>query len=49
MVYRANNEQHMQFRVHNTTWGPVDFDGLTLMRRPLPQSRGSADAMPQML
>lgn len=49
MVYRANNEQHMQFRVHNTTWEPVDFDGLTLMRRPLPQSRESTDSMPSML
>ena len=49
MVYRANNEQHMHFRVHNTTWEPVDFDGLTLMRRPLPQSREHADAMLPML
>lgn len=45
MVYRANNEQRMKFCVHNTTWEPVDFDGLTLMRRPLPQRReASADA-----
>lgn len=44
MVYRANNEQHMQFRVHNTTWEPVDFDGLTLMRRPLPQTRETTAA-----
>lgn len=36
MIYRVNNEQHMSFRVHNTTWQPVDFDGLTLMRKPLP-------------
>ena len=35
MVYSANNEQRMEFRVHNTTWTPVDFDGLTLMLRPL--------------
>ena len=35
MVYSANNEQRMEFRVHNTTWQPVDFDGLTLMRRPV--------------
>lgn len=49
MVYRANNEQHMQFRVHNTTWEPIDFDGLTLMRRPLPQSHESADVVPLML
>lgn len=35
MVYSANNEQRMAFRVHNTTWQPVDFDGLTLMQRPI--------------
>lgn len=34
MVYSANNEQRMSFQVHNTTWRPVDFEGLTLMRRP---------------
>lgn len=39
MVYRANNEQRMKFRIHNTTWEPVDFDGLTLIRRPLPRQR----------
>lgn len=49
MVYRANNEQHMRFRVHNTTWEPVDFDGLTLMRRPLPHSRESASVTPPIL
>jgi CRISPR-associated protein Cas2 len=34
MVFRANNEQHLDFRVHNTTWEPIDFDGLKLMMRP---------------
>lgn len=34
MVYSANNEQRMEFRVHNTLWVPVDFEGLTLMMRP---------------
>lgn len=37
MVYTTNGEQKMDFRVHNTTWVPVDFDGIKLMRRPLPQ------------
>lgn len=27
----------MDFRTHNTTWEMVDFDGIKLMRRPLPQ------------
>ncbi len=34
MVYSARNEQHLDFKVHNTTWEPVDFDGLKLIMRP---------------
>ena len=34
MVFRAAGEQHMDFRVHNTNWKPVDFDGLKLIMRP---------------
>lgn len=36
MVFSANNEQRMDFRVHNTAWVPVDYEGLRLIRRPLP-------------
>lgn len=36
MVYQSNNEQRMDFRVHNTKWQPMDFDGLKLMLRPDP-------------
>lgn len=36
MVYNAQGEQQLKFEVHNTHWKPVDFDGITLMRRPLP-------------
>ena len=36
MVYSARNEQGFSYRVHNTQWQPVDIDGITLMRRPLP-------------
>lgn len=36
MVYSANNEQRMDFRVHNSGWEPIDFDGLKLMLRPSP-------------
>src|SRR5690554_4529870 len=36
MVYSTNNEQRMDFRVHNTTWEPIDFDGLKLILRPSP-------------
>ena len=27
MVFNTNNEQGMDFRVHNTSWEPIDFDG----------------------
>ena len=39
MVFSTNTEQGMDFRVHNTTWQPVDLDGIKLMRRPKPQSQ----------
>ena len=38
LVYTAPGEQKLEFRTHNTAWEPVDFDGIKLMRRPLPQS-----------
>ena len=38
MVFRAAGEQHMDFRVHNTTWEPIDYDGIKLMRRPSAQT-----------
>lgn len=34
MVYSARNEQKMEFRVHNSEWMPIDFDGIKLMLRP---------------
>ena len=34
MVFGALGEQHMDFRVHNAYWEPVDYDGIKLMRRP---------------
>ncbi|WP_107657481.1 type I-E CRISPR-associated endoribonuclease Cas2e [Nocardia suismassiliense] len=33
MVYTARNEQRLAFKVHGHDWTPVDYDGLTLMRR----------------
>lgn len=36
MVFSANNEQRLDFYVHNTSWVPADYDGLKLIRRPLP-------------
>ena len=39
MVCSARNEQGFVYYVYNSSWQPVDFDGLTLMRRPLPVSK----------
>lgn len=36
MVYNAQNEQGMEFRVINTVWEPIDFDGVKLILRPSP-------------
>lgn len=48
MVYSTRNEQRFDFRVHNTVWEPIDFDGIKLMLKPSParsqqlaQKRGS--------
>lgn len=35
MVYNMANEQHMEFRVHNTKWQPVDYEGIKLIKRPI--------------
>lgn len=42
MVYSAAGEQKLAFKVHNTTWQPIDFEGLTLMKRPLPSAAVSS-------
>lgn len=34
MVYNHPNEQRLRFEVHDHHWEPVDFDGVTLIRRP---------------
>lgn len=35
LVYSANNDQGLDFRVHNHDWTPVDADGVMLMLRPV--------------
>jgi CRISPR-associated protein Cas2 len=34
MVYSSNNEQHMEFKLHNSENEIVDFEGLKLVRKP---------------
>lgn len=33
MAFASNCEQKLDFRIHNTEWEPVDFDGVKLVRR----------------
>lgn len=40
MVFDAQNEQRMDFRIHNTSWEIVDCDGIRLVRRPSEQRLG---------
>lgn len=41
MVYSFANEQHLEFRTHNTAWKIRDFDGIQLMMHPkLPEQKG---------
>lgn len=34
LVYQQPGEQRLSFLVHDHQWQPVDFDGITLIRRP---------------
>jgi CRISPR-associated protein Cas2 len=34
MVFAANNEQGLDFKVHKHEWTPIDIDGVMLMLRP---------------
>ena len=35
MVFPADNEQRLEFRVNNADWEPVDFEGVKLIYRPV--------------
>ena len=47
MVFSTNNEQGFAYCVHNTTWKPIDFDGVLLMKKPLPEDTYEKEAKPQ--
>ena len=47
MMFTTNDEQHMDFRVHNSYWEVADYDGIRLMRRPAPAARADASAKKQ--
>lgn len=33
MAYHTNGEQKLDFRIHNSDWEPIDYDGIKLVRR----------------
>ncbi|MBR0075374.1 MAG: type I-E CRISPR-associated endoribonuclease Cas2, partial [Synergistaceae bacterium] len=33
MAFGANNEQKLDFKIHNSDWESVDYDGIKLVRR----------------
>ena len=45
MVYSTNNEQGFSFKVHNTSWIPKDYEGITLMKIPLKSGNQLQDSL----
>lgn len=39
LVYSSNDEQKLEFKVHEHDWAPVNLDGATVIRRPVSPSR----------
>ena len=35
MVYPADNEQRLEFKINNADWEPVDYEGVRLIYRPV--------------
>lgn len=46
LVYQRPGEQRLTFETHDHDWHPVDFDGITLIRRPSQQTINNP-AIPQ--
>ena len=42
MAYSTNGEQKLDFRIHNTDWEPIDYDGIKLVRRRYPDQGDAA-------
>lgn len=46
LVFGSRNEQRLEFMVHGHDWTPVDYDGVTLMRRPIAPTYVPAERRP---
>lgn len=44
MVYSSNGEQKLDFAIHNTSWLPVDYDGIKLVRKPSSKEREQSES-----
>ena len=44
MVYSSNGEQKLDFAIHNTSWLPVDYDGIKLVRKPSSKKREQSES-----
>ncbi|MFJ1673215.1 type I-E CRISPR-associated endoribonuclease Cas2e [Streptomyces bottropensis] len=44
LAHTTNNEQGFTFRTHDHGWQPADHEGLTLIRRPNPDTRPTGSA-----
>ncbi|WP_327731299.1 type I-E CRISPR-associated endoribonuclease Cas2e [Streptomyces sp. NBC_00487] len=44
LAHTTNNEQGFIFRTHDHTWHPADHEGLTLIRRPNPNTQPAGNA-----
>jgi CRISPR-associated protein Cas2 len=47
IMFSANNEQGLDFKVHKHEWRPIDVDGVTLMLRPSEESDPTVDEPPE--
>ena len=43
MVFSSNNEQKLDFRIHNADWEPIDYDGIKLVLRRYPDKEKPTD------
>jgi hypothetical protein len=46
MVYSVHSEQRLSFKVHGHHWKPVDYEGITLIRRPEHDSEPASTPTP---
>lgn len=45
MAYSTNGEQKLDFKIHNADWIPIDFDGITLVKRKFNQESSKKKPM----